>query len=198
MVCPKCHRQVRDSAKYCHRCGAQLPPPPQERAVNDIYLVAKAAGITIILNLFLVSFLAATGDPFLLLFGSLLGPFMGGILFGLAFLLILEFLGNRFHPFNKDWTLIMAWKRAWENRRYLRGIFLSFALGWWWFSIVGFLIFRLYLGLWLYPSRRPYPCTYLRARQLGTGLDLCLPHRNSQPLLHIHSLYPQRGRPSAG
>ena len=141
MVCPKCHRQVRDNARYCHRCGAQLPPPPRERAVNDIYLVAKAAGITIILNLFLVSFLAATGDPFLLLFGSLLGPFMGGILFGLAFLLFLEFLGNRFHSFNKDWTLIMAWKRAWENRRYLRGIFLSFALGWWWFSIVGFLIF---------------------------------------------------------
>jgi hypothetical protein len=141
MVCPKCRQQVRDNARYCHRCGAQLPPQPHERAVNDIYLVAKAAGITIILNLFLVSFLAAAGDPFLLLFGQILGPFAGGILFGLAFLLFLEFLGNHFQPFNRDWTLIMTWKRAWENRRYLFGIFLSFALGWWWFSIVGFLIF---------------------------------------------------------
>jgi hypothetical protein len=141
MVCPKCRQQVRDNARYCHRCGARLPLQPHERAVNDIYLVAKAAGITILLNFFLVSFLAAVGDPFLLFFGQILGPFIGGILFGLAFLLFLEFLGNRFHPFNKDWTLIMAWKRAWESRRYLLGIFLSFALGWWWFSIIGFLIF---------------------------------------------------------
>jgi len=146
LVCPKCYQHIRDDAKYCHRCGTRLPPSPRERAVNDIYLVAKAAGITIILNLFLVSFLAATGDPFLLLFGSLLGPFMGGILFGLAFLLFLEFLGNYYHSFNKDWTLIISWKRAWKERRFLRWVFLSFALGWWWFSVVGFLIFGLTWG----------------------------------------------------
>jgi hypothetical protein len=142
MVCPKCRQQVRKIARYCHRCGAKLPPP-RERAVNDLYLVAKAVAVTLVLNYLLAVLLAKVGDPFFPLVADYLAAFVGSMLFGLALLLSLEFIGNYFHFFNKDWSFIMAWKEAWQRKNYLLGALLSFAMGWWWM----FITISLVLGL---------------------------------------------------
>jgi len=146
MVCPKCRQQVRENARYCHKCGAKLPPSPQERAVNDLYLVAKAIVVTLVLNYLLAVLLAKLGDPFLPLIASYLASFIGSMLFGVALLLLLEFVGNYFHFFSKDWSLIMAWKRAWQKKNYLIGIFLSFAMGWWWMFLTISLVLSLTWG----------------------------------------------------
>jgi hypothetical protein len=50
-------------------------------------------------------------------------------------LFFLEWLG-RLSPFgNTDWTLIVAWKKSWEERNYLKGVLLTVAMGWWWFIV---------------------------------------------------------------
>jgi len=146
MVCPKCRQQVRENARYCHSCGAKLPPSPQGRAVNDLYLVAKAIVVTLVLNYLLAVLLAKLGDPFLPLIANYLASFIGSMLLGLALLLFLEFVGNYFHFFNKDWSLIMAWKRAWQKKNYLTGILLSFAMGWWWMFLTISLVLSLTWG----------------------------------------------------
>jgi hypothetical protein len=146
MVCPKCRQQVRDDARYCHLCGTKLSPSPEGRAVNDVYLVAKAVAVTLILNYLLAVLLAKLGDPFVPLTADYLAAFIGSMLFGLVLLLLLEFVGNYFHFFNKDWSLIMAWKRAWQKKNYLMGIFLSFAMGWWWMFLTISLVLSLTWG----------------------------------------------------
>jgi hypothetical protein len=67
-------------------------------------------------------------------YDALLG-FVFGALIGLSCLLFLEWLG-RLSPFgNTDWTLIVAWKKSWEERNYLKGVLLTVAMGWWWFIV---------------------------------------------------------------
>jgi hypothetical protein len=142
MICPRCRARVEGDARYCPKCGKLLTSKPSERAVNNIYLVVAAIGVTLSINIPLVSFvlrLTPKTEPFAYFFAYDLSPFLFGVLFGLAVLLILEFLGNFFKPFDKDWSLIMAWGRAWANWNIPLGLLLSFALAWWWIFATAFL-----------------------------------------------------------
>jgi predicted nucleic acid-binding Zn ribbon protein len=135
MFCPVCRTKVEGDARYCPKCGKLLTSKSPERAVNNIYLVVAALGVTLSINIPLVSFvlrITPKTEPFAYFFAYDLSPFLIGVLFGLAVLLILEFLGNFFKPFDKDWSLIMAWGRAWANWNIPLGLLLSVVLAWWW------------------------------------------------------------------
>lgn len=149
MFCPRCRIQVEGNVFYCPRCGKLLSTKPPQRAVNNIYLVVAALGTTLALNIPIVSFFLRTTEktePFAYFFSNDLSPFLFGTLFGLALLLGLEFLGNFFKPFDKDWTLIMAWARSWVTWNIPLGIILSFALAWWWILFTALIFVSLTWG----------------------------------------------------
>jgi len=111
-------------------------------AINNFYLVVTAALVSFILNTILLCLIPKrAGENFYLFFVHVMSTAYFGMLFGLGVLLILEFLGNFFPSFRKDWTLIMAWRNAWRRGNIPLGILLSFVMGWWWFAIVGLIAF---------------------------------------------------------
>jgi hypothetical protein len=109
----------------------------RERAIDDLHLIFKASMRTLGLNLCLLFPLMVLSESSVSRksdYDALLG-FVFGAVIGLFCLLFLEWLG-RLSPFgNTDWTLIVAWKKSWEERNYLKGVLLTVAMGWWWFIV---------------------------------------------------------------
>lgn len=150
--CPKCNCPIKEGWRMCPRCGTEFAnanAKKKERALDDAGLIAKAIGTTLLLNLPWMMFLREKGEPYALYIGDWITPIVGGMLFGLALLLFLEWLGIFFPTFDKDWTLIVSWRQAWRRWNIILGLFLSFIMGWWWLLGVIFVYFSLGFGIGL-------------------------------------------------
>lgn len=56
MICPKCHAENAEDAKFCTNCGAELHPQIQSEKSNSDVLLVVMLGLMVVFNIFYFAF----------------------------------------------------------------------------------------------------------------------------------------------